>query len=132
MAAMAGGMPNANQLLNALNNLTNALGVGGNNMQNVNNALNNLNAVVTANNNAMLNRGVQAAPVLTFYGRNQDTITWLNEFNNACAANGWNAARKLQVMPAYLKGTAAVWWQTVVNNPINAWGGAANNNTFEH
>ncbi|CAB5184082.1 unnamed protein product [Rhizophagus irregularis] len=44
MAAMAGGMPNANQLLNALNNLTNALGVGGNNMQNVNNALNNLNA----------------------------------------------------------------------------------------
>ncbi|EXX66326.1 hypothetical protein RirG_124890 [Rhizophagus irregularis DAOM 197198w] len=132
MAAMAGGMPNANQLLNALNNLTNALGVGGNNMQNVNNALNNLNAAVTANNNAMLNRGVQAAPVPTFYGRNQDPITWLNEFNNACAANGWNAARKLQVVPAYLKGTAAVWWQTVVNNPINAWGGVANNNTFEH
>ncbi|PKY30206.1 hypothetical protein RhiirB3_447173, partial [Rhizophagus irregularis] len=44
IAAMAEGMPNANQLLNALNNLTNALGVGGNNMQNVNNALNNLNA----------------------------------------------------------------------------------------
>ncbi|GET53772.1 hypothetical protein GLOIN_2v1869520 [Rhizophagus irregularis DAOM 181602=DAOM 197198] len=132
MVAMAGGMPNANQLLNALNNLTNALGVGGNNMQNVNNALNNLNAAVTANNNAMLNWEVQAAPVPTFYGGNQDPITWLNEFNNACAANGWNAARKLQVVPAYLKGTAAVWWQTVVNNTINAWGGAANNNTFEH
>ena len=31
-----------------------------------------------------------------------------------------------------MKGAAAVWWQTVVNNPINAWDGLANNNTFEH
>ena len=85
--AMAGGAPNMNQLLNALNNLTNALGAGGNNMQNVNNALNNLNATVAANNNAMQNRGTQAAPVPTFYGGNQDPITWLNEFNHACAAN---------------------------------------------
>jgi hypothetical protein len=38
--AMAGGAPNMNQLLVAINNLTNALGAGGNNMQNVNNALN--------------------------------------------------------------------------------------------
>ena len=130
--AMAGGPPNMNQLLNALNNLTNALGAGGNNMANVNNALNNLNATVAANNNAMQNRGFQAATVPSFYGGNQDPITWLNEFNHACAANGWNAARKLQVVPAYLKGTAAIWWQTVVNNPINAWDGIANNNTFEH
>ena len=106
--AMAGGAPNMNQLLNALNNLTNALGAGGNNMQNVNNALNNLNATVAANNNAMQNRGTQAAPVPTFYGGNQDPITWLNEFNHACAANGWNAARKLQVVPAYLRGATAV------------------------
>ncbi|RGB23695.1 hypothetical protein C1646_774144, partial [Rhizophagus diaphanus] len=130
--AMAGGGPNANQLLNAINVLTNALGVGGNNMQNVNNALNNLNAAVTANNNAMQNRGMQAAAVPTFYGGNQNPITWLNEFNNACAANGWNAAQKLQIVPAYLKGVAATWWQTVVNNPINVWDGAVNNNTFEH
>src|ERR1043165_24123 len=47
--AMAGGAPNMNQLLNAINNLTNALGVGGNTMQKVNNALNNLNATVAAN-----------------------------------------------------------------------------------
>ena len=95
--AMAGGAPNMNQLLNAINNLTNALGVGGNNMQNVNNALNNLNATVAANNNAIQNRETQAAPVPTFYGGgNQDPITWLNEFNHACAANGWNAARKSQ------------------------------------
>jgi hypothetical protein len=42
-------------------------------------------------------------------------------------------ARKLQVVLAYLKGmTAICWWQTVVNNLINAWDGAANNNTFEY
>jgi polyhydroxyalkanoate synthesis regulator phasin len=91
-----------------------------------------LNATVTANNNALQNRGFQAVPIPSFYEGNQDPITWLNEFNNARAVNGRNAARKLQIVPAYLKGTAAVWWQTVVNNPINAWDGAANNNTFEH
>ncbi|CAB5391489.1 unnamed protein product [Rhizophagus irregularis] len=131
MAALGGGF-NPNILLNALNNLTNALGAGGNNWANVNNAVNALNATLTANNNAMHNRGTQAAQVPTFYGGNQDPIAWLNEFNLACAANGWNNVRKLQVVPAYLKGAAAVWYQTVVGNPINAWDGAANNNTFEH
>ncbi|CAB4491136.1 unnamed protein product [Rhizophagus irregularis] len=89
MAALGGGF-NPNILLNALNNLTNALGAGGNNWANVNNAVNALNATLTANNNAMHNRGTQAAQVLTFYGGNQDPIAWLNEFNLACAANGWN------------------------------------------
>ncbi|PKC53580.1 hypothetical protein RhiirA1_479018, partial [Rhizophagus irregularis] len=60
MAAVPGGF-NPNILLNALNNLTNALGAGGNNWVNVNNAVNTLNATLTANNNAMQNRGNQAA-----------------------------------------------------------------------
>src|SRR5215469_12547953 len=131
MAQMAGGF-NPNILLNALNNLTNAIGNGGNNWANVNNAVNTLNATLAANNNVMQNRGNQAVQTPTFYGRNQDPITWLNEFNLASAANGWNNARKIQVVPAYLKGAAAVWYQTVIGNPINAWGGAQNNNTFEH
>ncbi|CAB4429356.1 unnamed protein product [Rhizophagus irregularis] len=111
MAALGGGF-NPNILLNALNNLTNALGAGGNNWANVNNAVNALNATLTANNNAMHNRGTQAAQVPTFYGGNQDPIAWLNEFNLACAANRWNNVRKLQVVPAYLKGAAAVWFRT--------------------
>ncbi|CAB4433280.1 unnamed protein product [Rhizophagus irregularis] len=131
MAAIPGGF-NPNILLNALNNLTNALGAGGNNWANVNNAVNTLNATLAANNNALQTRGTQAAQILTFYGGNQDPIAWLNEFNLSCAANGWNNARKLQIVPAYLKGAAAVWYQTVAGNPINAWDGAANNNTFEH
>ena len=93
-----------NVLLNALNNLTNAIGAGGVNWANVNNAVNNLNATMAANNNAMQNRGNQAAQIPTFYGGNQDPIAWLNEFNLACAANGWNNARKIQIVPAYLKG----------------------------
>ncbi|PKY32349.1 hypothetical protein RhiirB3_450473 [Rhizophagus irregularis] len=131
MAAIPGGF-NLNILLNALNNLTNALGAGGNNWANVNNAVNMLNATLVANNNALQTRGTQAAQILTFYGGNQDPIAWLNEFNLSCVANGWNNARKLQIVLAYLKGAAAVWYQTVAGNPINAWDGAANNNTFEH
>ncbi|RGB27034.1 hypothetical protein C1646_769632 [Rhizophagus diaphanus] len=130
MAAVGGGF-NPNILLNALNNLTNALGAGGNNWANINNAVNALRPFQFTNNNVMQNRGTQAAQVLTFYRGNQDPIAWLNKFNLACAANGWNNAQKLQVIPAYLKGAAAVWYQTVVGNPINMWDGAANNNTFK-
>jgi hypothetical protein len=106
----------------------NALGAA----ENMQNTMNNLNATLAANNNVLQNRGTYAAQVPTFYGGNQDPIAWLNEFNLASAANGWNNARKLQIIPAYLKGAAAVWYQTVVGNPITAWAGAMNNNTFEY
>ncbi|PKK58650.1 hypothetical protein RhiirC2_795983 [Rhizophagus irregularis] len=116
MAALGRGF-NPNILLNVLNNLTNALGAGGNNWANVNNAVNTLNATLTANNNALQTHGTQAAQIPTFYGGNQDPITWLNEFNLSCAANRWNNARKLQIVLVYLKGAAAVWYQTVARNP---------------
>ena len=105
---------------------------GGPNWVNVQNAMTNLSNTVTANNNALQNRGNQAAQVPTFYGGNQDPISWLNEFNLTSAANGWNDARKIQIVPAYLKGAAAVWYQTVAGNPINVWDGTANPNVFEH
>ncbi|PKK59702.1 hypothetical protein RhiirC2_794449 [Rhizophagus irregularis] len=82
---------NPNILLNALNNLTNTLGAGRNNWANVNNAVNILNATLTANNNALQTRETQAAQILTFY------------------------------VLAYLKGAAAVWYQSVIGNPVNAW-----------
>ena len=69
-----------------------------------------------------------------FHGGNQDPITWLNEFNLVCAANGWNNAQKLQIVPAYLKGAASVWWQMIgLGNLINAWNNnAAQVNSFIH
>lgn len=99
---------------------------------NLGNAMNTLNATVAANNNALQNRNHNVAQVPTFNGGNQDPITWLNEFNATATANGWNDARKLQVVPAYLKGPAAVWYQAAVLAPINAWAAAANVNNFEH
>ncbi len=128
-------MAQANQadihaLTNAVAALTGAF--GGPNWINVQNAVTNLNNTVNANNNALQNRGNHAAQIPTFYGGNQDPISWLNEFNLAGAANGWGNARKLQVVPAYLKNAAAVWYQTVMGNPVNAWDGAANPNTFEY
>ncbi|CAB4475694.1 unnamed protein product [Rhizophagus irregularis] len=99
---------------------------------NLGNAMNMLNATVAANNNALQNRNHNVAQVPTFNGGNQDPITWLNEFNATATANGWNDARKLQVVPAYLKGPAAVWYQAAVLAPINAWAAAANVNNFEH
>ncbi|PKK59695.1 hypothetical protein RhiirC2_820358 [Rhizophagus irregularis] len=47
-------------------------------------------------------------------------------------ANRWNDAQKLQVVPAYLKGPAAIWYQAAVLAPINAWAAAANTNNFQH
>jgi hypothetical protein len=114
----------------AVTALTGAFGAP--NWVNVQNAVTNLNNAINTNNNALQNRGAQAAQIPSFYGGNQDPIAWLNEFNLACTANGWNAARKVQVVPAYLKGAAATWYQTVIGNPINAWNAAANNNNFEH
>uniref|UniRef100_U9TK87 Uncharacterized protein n=1 Tax=Rhizophagus irregularis (strain DAOM 181602 / DAOM 197198 / MUCL 43194) TaxID=747089 RepID=U9TK87_RHIID len=64
MAAL-GGRFNPNILLNALNNLTNALGVGKNNWVNVNNAVNTLNAILVANNNALQTCETQAAQILS-------------------------------------------------------------------
>ncbi|CAB4492435.1 unnamed protein product [Rhizophagus irregularis] len=99
---------------------------------NLGNAMNTLNATVAANNNALQNRNHNVAQVPTFNGGNQDPITWLNEFNATATANRWNDAQKLQVVPAYLKGPAAVWYQAAVLAPINAWAAAANVNNFEH
>ena len=126
---MAANQADIQALTQAVRNLTGQFGAP--NWGNVQNAVNNLNATVTANNNVLQNRG-QVVPIPTFSGGNQDPVTWLNEFNLACAANGWNVARKLQVVPAYLKGPAATWYQIAAGAPINAWAVAANNNNFEH
>ena len=70
----------------------------------------------------------------SFHGGSQDPVSWLTEFNQAADANGWNAGRKCAVVPAYLKGVAAVWYQTTnAANALNAWNNpAAVANSFEH
>ncbi|CAB4466553.1 unnamed protein product [Rhizophagus irregularis] len=73
----------------------------------------------------------------TFSGENQqDPVAWLRDYNAAAEANGWNNVRKLQVVPAYLRSTAAEWYQSLrQDNPgfITTWvaGLNGNANNFE-
>jgi len=71
-----------------------------------------------------------------FYGGDQDPVAWLEEFTRSCNANGIQNARKLEVVPAYLKGPASTWWNAnqalnnVNPNRITAWTGNGNNTDF--
>ena len=44
-----------------------------------------------------------------FYGDKQGPITWIEEFEKAATANNYTNDRKLQIVQAHLKGTAAIW-----------------------
>lgn len=74
--------------------------------------------------------------VPVFKGGDQDPVSWLEDFTRACNANGIQDARKLQVVPAYLRGPASTWWttnQALPNNHqdrITAWSGNNNNTDF--
>jgi len=102
-------------------------------------ALPNTNNALTGNTQAINNpprREGRVAELPHFYGGNQDPIAWLEEFTRACNANGIANNRKLEVVPAYLKGAASTWWnanQALPNgnaNRITAWTGNNNNTDF--
>ena len=98
-----------------------------------------MNQALAANTQAVGNpprREGRVADLPLFCGGNQDPVAWLEEFTRACNANGIANARKLEVMPAYLKGAASTWWnanQALPNgnaNKIVAWDGNVNNTDF--
>ena len=118
-------------LRNAIQALTQTLPQTTQSLQVVGNRLN-------ANTNAIGNpprREGRIADLPSFSGGNQDPVAWLREFEQACDANGIDDARKIQVVPAYLKGAASTWWTNnrllaLENaNRIATWTGLANNNT---
>ena len=45
-----------------------------------------------------------------YYGIEQDPISWIEDFEKAATANNYTDARKLQIVAAHLKGTAATWF----------------------
>ncbi|CAB4402209.1 unnamed protein product [Rhizophagus irregularis] len=62
----------------------------------------------------MQNQQSWGAFLPTFSGENQqDSVTWLRDYNAASVANGWNNVQKLKVVPAYLRSTAAEWYQSL-------------------
>lgn len=102
-------------------------------------ALPNTNNALAGNTQAINNpprREGRVAELPYFYGGNQDPVAWLEDFTRACNANGIQNARKLEVVPAYLKGAASTWWNSNqalnVGNPgrIVAWTGNNNNTDF--
>ena len=48
----------------------------------------------------------------------QDPEQWLEDFRRAALANKWNAARKLELAPVYLKGIALDWFQSLPLAPL--------------
>ena len=102
-------------------------------------ALPNTNNALAGNTQAINNvprREGRVAELPYFYGGNQDPVAWLEDFTRACNANGIGDARKLEVVPAYLKGAASTWWttnQALANNNANriaVWTGNNNNTDF--
>ncbi|EXX66919.1 hypothetical protein GLOIN_2v1869520 [Rhizophagus irregularis DAOM 181602=DAOM 197198] len=102
-------------------------------------ALPNTNNALAGNTQAIANpprREGKVAELPYFYGSNQDPVAWLEDFTRSCNANGIANVRKLEVVPAYLKGAASTWWnanQALPNNNPNkivAWTGNNNNTDF--
>ncbi|GBC47626.2 hypothetical protein GLOIN_2v1869520 [Rhizophagus irregularis DAOM 181602=DAOM 197198] len=99
----------------------------------------NTNNALVGNTQAIANpprRGGKVAELPSFYGSNQDPVAWFEDFTRACNANGIANGRKLEVVPAYLKGAASTWWnanQALPNNnpnKITVWTGNNNNTDF--
>ena len=108
MAAQAIDIQNLTAAVTALNGA-----FGGPNWNNVTAAVNNLQVAVAAQNVQQAARGHGLVHPPTFNDGSQDPVSWLTEFNQAADANGWNAARKCVVVPAYLKRVVAIWYQIV-------------------
>ena len=102
-------------------------------------ALPNTNNALVGNTQAINNpprREGRVAELPYFYRGNQDPVAWLEDFTRSCNANGIANAQKLEVVPAYLKGTTSTWWNANQNlnngnaNRIVAWTGNNNNTDF--
>ncbi|KAG9288413.1 hypothetical protein G9A89_015619 [Geosiphon pyriformis] len=52
-----------------------------------------------------------------FIGKEDNTQVWLNDVEKAITANKWNDTRAMQVIPYFLKDTADLWYQSLVNKP---------------
>src|SRR3954468_8992947 len=59
--------------------------------------------------NAPPQREFSVVKIDPYYGDEQDPISWIEDFEKAAIANNYTDARKLQIVVAYLKETAASW-----------------------
>ena len=67
----------------------------------------------TGNNPITIPRETKLVDLPEFKGGEQDPLIWLEEFDDACKANRINNERKIEIIPAYLKGIAHSWWNQI-------------------
>ncbi|KAG9300170.1 hypothetical protein G9A89_010580 [Geosiphon pyriformis] len=60
---------------------------------------------------------VPIAKLDNFTGEEDDAQIWLNDIEKTIAANGWNDARAMQAISYFLKDTANLWYQSLINKP---------------
>src|SRR5688572_23846046 len=70
-----------------------------------------------------------------FHGRrDEDPHEWLSSFRKVAEVNNWQDARKLEIVPIYLKDAAARWytdWTIINGSAANlVWDGGAGSFTF--
>jgi len=70
----------------------------------------------TGNNLITIPRETKLVDLPEFKGGEQDPLIWLEEFEDACKANCINDNRKVEIIPAYLKGIAHSWWNQIKIN----------------
>ena len=69
--------------------------------------------------------------VREFYGRDEENpVEWIEEFNRIADANNWKNDRKLLIAAAYLRETAAEWYEDDKEN-ILQWDKMGKNDSFE-
>jgi hypothetical protein len=73
---------------------------------------------------------VHIVPFPTFKAGEQDPLTWLQSFEDACEANHITEGRRMELIPAYLKSLAHAWW-IQIKDDIVSWDNAMYpNNSF--
>jgi Ty3 transposon capsid-like protein len=80
--------------------------------------VNAINAIPVPNLQPVPPREASVVKIDPYYGDEQDPISWIEDFEKAAIANNYTDARKLQIVVAYLKGTAASWLYDRQQSPL--------------
>jgi len=78
--------------------------------QNLNRTLKKINKSQTTES-----RETQLVQLPIFKGGEQDPLQWIQEFDAACLANHITEERRIEIVPAYLKGLAHAWWRPIAD-----------------
>lgn len=94
--------------------------------------LDNLQRTIQGWNTGNTLKETHMVPIPIFKGGEQDPLTWLQDFNDACRANNISAQRKLTIIPVYLKGVAYSWYKQFAGTIFHWKSDIHPNNSFEH